>query len=87
MSEGLDIKAFSLAAGISWALGVLLLGVGSMLVPSWQVAVDFLANFYVGYGSNISGAVIGAVYGFVDVFVGLYFFLWLYNYLKENLPF
>lgn len=87
MPEDFDAKAFSLAGGVSWALAVLILGIGSMFVPSWQVAVNWLSNFYVGYASSVTGSVIGALYGFIDVFVGLYFFLWLYNYFRENPPF
>lgn len=82
MPQGFDSRAFSLAAGISWGLGVLLLGLGSNVFPGWQVAVEWLNTFYVGYSSSVAGSLIGAVYGFVDVFVGLYFFLWLYEYLK-----
>ncbi len=82
-----DTKAISLAGGVSWALGVLLLGLGSMFVPSWQVAVDWLANFYIGYGASVIGSLLGALYGFFDVFIGLYVFFWLYNYFRENPPF
>lgn len=82
-----DEKAISLAGGICWSLAVLLLGLGSMFVSSWQIAVDWLANFYIGYGSTVTGSLLGAFYGFVDVFVGLYVFFWLYNYFRENPPF
>lgn len=83
MSE-FDGKAFSLAAGLMWSMAVLALGVGSMFIQSWQIAVEWLGNFYVGYTSTIAGSALGAVYGFIDVFVGLYAFFWLYNYFREN---
>ncbi len=86
MVDGFDKLAFSLAGGVSWGLGVLLVGLGSIVVPSWQIFVDWLGNFYIGYSSSIVGSIIGGIYGFFDVFIGLYVFLLLYYYFKHKLP-
>lgn len=80
-----DNKAFSLAGGITWALGVFLTGVGSTAVPGWSAAVNWLGQFYIGYAPTFIGSVIGAVWAFLDVAIGLYVFLYLYDYLRENL--
>lgn len=78
-------KAFSLAGGITWALGLFLIAVGSLVIESWAQAVTWLGQFYVGYAPTFVGGLIGAVWGFLDVTVGLYVFLWLYEYLQEKL--
>lgn len=84
MTDKLDAQAIALSTGITWSLGVLTLGLGANLLPSWNVAVDFLANFYIGYSTTITGALTGALTGFLDVAVGLYVLVSLYNYFHEN---
>lgn len=84
MADGIDAEALAMSGGLTWSLGVLVLGLGSMAVPSWQVAVDWLGQFYIGYTSTVVGSLSGAVIGFLDVFIGLYVFASLYNYFREN---
>ncbi len=80
-----DNKAFALAGGITWALSLFLIGLGSIFIGSWAAAVNWVGQFYVGYAPTFTGSLVGAVWGFLDVTIGLYVFLWLYTYLKENL--
>ncbi|MCJ7479285.1 MAG: hypothetical protein MUP63_03870 [Candidatus Nanohaloarchaeota archaeon QJJ-7] len=80
-----DKEAFALAGGTTWALGLFLAAVGSMVIGSWAPAVNWMGQFYLGYAPTLAGGVIGAIWGFLDVTIGLYVFLWLYDYLKKAL--
>ncbi len=86
MTDGVDAKALALAGGISWSLFVLLAGLGSMVIPPWETAVNWLGQFYIGYAPTVTGSVVGGVWAFVDIFIGLYVFGWLYNYFRDNPP-
>lgn len=78
----LDAKAFALALGILWGLGVLVM---SFIATKGYGAefVSFLGNVYLGYDMTVKGAVIGAVWGFLDGFIGGWIFAWLYNKLAK----
>ncbi|MDY6773658.1 MAG: hypothetical protein SVS85_00535 [Candidatus Nanohaloarchaea archaeon] len=80
-----DEKAVALAGGLTWSLGALFMGLGSMVFPSWSSLVNWLGQFYLGYGPTVVGSVVGAVWGFFDAALGLYVFFWLYNRFQENL--
>jgi hypothetical protein len=80
MSDGLDARAIALAGGCSWALFTFVAGLGSMWITSWQQAVNWMGQFYVGYAPSFAGSLIGGVWAFFDLFIGLYVFAWLYNY-------
>ncbi|MDY6788671.1 MAG: hypothetical protein SVV03_01780 [Candidatus Nanohaloarchaea archaeon] len=82
--EKIDSKAVSLAGGLTWALALFVGGILSMWIPGWQSMVNWIGQFYVGYGSGFVGSLVGAVWGFFDLFIGLYVFCWLYNYFHEG---
>ncbi|MDD5019540.1 MAG: bacteriophage holin [Candidatus Omnitrophica bacterium] len=79
----LDVKAFGLAAGVIWALGVFLAGVLSALTGWGMGFVGLLCGFYLGYSPTILGSAIGAVWAFVDGLAGGLLFAWLYNKLVK----
>lgn len=77
----LDIKAFALACGIIWGLGVFLL-------TWWVIAFEgasgdrtLIGLVYRGYSLSPAGSVVGLVWGFFDGVVGGALFAWLYNLL------
>jgi len=80
----LDAKAFGLACGILWALGVLALGLMAPFCPWSAHFVNVLAPFYVGYAGGPVGSVIGALWGFADAGIGGLVFAWLYNKLAKT---
>ena len=85
MSAKLDIKAFSLSAGIFWSVSVFFMGFLAMSCTWAGKFVAALGIFYVGYSATILGSVIGAVWAFLDAAIGGAVFAWLYNKLaKEN---
>ncbi len=77
----LNVKAFALACGIIWGLGLFFL-------TWWFIAFDgatreptFIGRIYRGYTICPIGSVIGLVYAFFDALVGGALFAWLYNKL------
>ena len=81
----LNIKAFAVAFGIWW-------GVGILLGTWWVIAMGgatgeptFLGRIYLGYEISPLGSVIGLVWGFVDALIAGAIFAWLYNVLATRL--
>ncbi len=75
----LNAKAFALASGVLWGLGMFVV---TLISAMNGYATDFLlvmASIYPGFSLTFTGAFFGAVYGFVDGFVGGWLFAWLYN--------
>lgn len=75
----LDVKAFALACGILW-------GVGLFALTWWIIAFDgitrditIIGRLYRGYTISPAGSLLGLAYGFVDAFIGGAIFAWLYN--------
>ncbi len=75
----LNVKAFALACGIIWGLGLFIL-------TWWIIAFDgatgeptLIGKCYRGYTISPIGSVIGLAWGSVDGLVGGAVFAWLYN--------
>jgi hypothetical protein len=80
----IDIKAFSLACGLVW-------GIGLPLMTWWIMAFDgpstdptWLGHVYRGYNFTLAGSLIGAVWAFFDGFVGGAVLAWVYNLMQER---
>ena len=75
----LGVVSLGLAFGITWALGMFLLGIAAALF-SWGVrVVAVLSSVYIGYSPSFVGSIAGAVWGFVDGFISGVLMAWLYN--------
>ena len=73
-----NLKALALSLGITWSVGLLLMGWVSAL--GWgEEAVEVLSSFYIGYESSFLGGIIGAAWGFVDGAIGGVIIGFLYN--------
>jgi hypothetical protein len=77
----LNVKAFALAFGLWW-------GVGLFLLTWWLIAFEgasgdptFIGRLYRGYTISPIGSVIGLVWAFFDGAIGGAIFAWLYNVL------
>ena len=75
----LDVKAFALACGILWGLGLFFL-------TWWIIAFEgstgdkcFISLFYRGYNISATGSIIGLLWAFPDGLIGGLIFAWLYN--------
>ncbi len=81
----LNVRAFALAFGIWW-------GVGLFILTWWVIAVGgatgeptFLGRIYLGYEISPLGSVVGLAWGFADGLVGGAIFAWLYNVIATRL--
>lgn len=72
------------ALGITWALGVFLVGALALLWNIGTPFVDLFASLYYGYAATWMGSVIGAAWGFVDAFIFGIIFAWLYNFFMSR---
>jgi hypothetical protein len=79
----LNVKAFSLACGLIW-------GVGLFLLTWWVLALDgptreitFIGRVYRGYTISPVGSIYGLVWGFVDGMIGGAVFAWVYNLIAR----
>ncbi|MBN2170615.1 MAG: bacteriophage holin [Candidatus Krumholzibacteriota bacterium] len=77
----LNVRAFALACGLLW-------GVGLFLATWWIILFDgassgslFLGRLYRGYTVTPIGSLIGLVWALVDGFIGGALLAWLYNLL------
>ena len=75
----LNVKAFAVAFGITW-------GVGLFILTWWIIAfegatgeVTFIGRLYRGYNISPLGSLIGLGWGLVDGAIGGAIFAWLYN--------
>ncbi len=81
--KGLNIKAFSLAVGITWGVSCLFMG--------WTAAfdwgdyfVDVMASFYLGYHPGFIGGIIGGIWGFIDGAILGAILSFLYNHFSAK---
>jgi len=81
----LNPKAFGLACGILWVLGLLVLTFTTIQYGYGTVFTNAMATVYRGYEPTVSGAIIGAVWAFVDAGIGGFVFAWLYNKLAAKM--
>lgn len=73
--------ALGVAAGLTWGLGMLILGVVAMRYNYGKPFVDLMASIYMGYGATLKGSFVGAGWAFVDGFVSGLVFGWVYNFV------
>ena len=80
----LNVKAFALACGLLW-------GIGLFALTWWIIAFDgvthevtFIGRCYRGYNISPLGSVLGLVWGFPDAFVGGAVMAWLYNLIADR---
>ena len=75
----LNVKAFSLTAGILWGVALFLLTIWFICFGYPGGTLSLLGKVYLGYSVTWGGAFIGLIWGFVDAYIGGLIFAWLYN--------
>jgi predicted CDP-diglyceride synthetase/phosphatidate cytidylyltransferase len=84
----LDLKAFALAGGLFWGLGIFLLTWWLLLTQGmWGRGFLFgklIGQVYPGYRVSPEGSVIGLLWGLIDGIVASALFGLLYNLLVEQ---
>jgi hypothetical protein len=80
----LHVKAFALACGILWGLGL-------FVVTWWIIAFEgatgdptFIGRVYRGYAISPTGSFVGLIWALVDGVIGGAIFAWLYNVLATR---
>ena len=81
MSHRLSKRGFAVAAGVLWALAVLLVALANQLWPPYgETALHALASIYPGYQPGTgAGVVVAPLYALVDGAIAGFVFAWLYN--------
>ena len=74
-----DLKGMALAAGMTWGVGMFLLGLTSTYFGWGTALTEMFSSFYIGYAPTLVGSIIGGVWGFVDGAIGGAVFAFLYN--------
>ncbi len=76
----LGVCSFGFALGITWAIGILLMGWVSWWSHGWAAdMVKVVSSVYIGYKAGFWGGIIGAIWAFVDWFIGGVIIAWFYN--------
>lgn len=75
----LNIRAFALACGLLWGLGLFALTWWIILFDGSIAGPTFLGRIYRGFEITPIGSVIGLAWALVDGLVGGAIFAWLYN--------
>lgn len=81
----LNIKAFALACGIIWGVGLM---IGTWWIMVFEGATHeryFLGLIYRGYNISAIGSLLGLIYGFFDGLIGGALLAWLYNLLSQKM--
>ncbi|OIO80414.1 hypothetical protein AUJ84_03580 [Candidatus Pacearchaeota archaeon CG1_02_32_132] len=79
MKNGCDVRKLALSLGLTWSLGIFVLGLAAMFWGWGTGVVILLGTLYLGYDSTFLGSIIGAVWAFVDGFVAGWLIAWIYN--------
>ncbi|MBU2565997.1 membrane-associated protein [Patescibacteria group bacterium] len=81
--QKLDIKAFAIAAGISW--GIYMLFLGWIAVDGYAAGiVHIIGSAYIGFKPGFVGGIIGGIFGFFDGAVGGAIIALIYNSLLKK---
>lgn len=77
---------FGLALGVTWAIGVFLLGIVAAWLGWGHALVHPLGSLYIGFEATLVGSLIGAIWGFVDAFIFGVILAFFYNLFNRCCP-
>jgi len=80
----LNIKAFALACGLIWGLGLFLLTWWIIAIEGITEEVTFIGRIYRGYSITPLGSFIGLIWALIDGAIGGAIFAWLYNLISPG---
>ena len=79
----LNVKAFSLAFGITFGIYMLFLGWVSAI--GWGIRdVSVISDLYLGYGPGFVGGIIGGIWGFIDGAICGFLISYFYNLMLKK---
>lgn len=79
----LSVWGFAFAAGITWALGTLILGLLSWYFHWGVEMVRVAGTVYKGFAPTLEGSLWGVVWGFADGFIGGLILAAIYNWITS----
>lgn len=77
--QKLDVRAMTIAFGVTWGAGVLLLGLLAWLLGWGVPMVTVLGSLYLGFTTTLAGTVIGTIWALVDGAIAGAILAWIYN--------
>ena len=81
--EKIDVKALSIALGVSWMLCILFAGIIAMY--GWGTSfVEVMSSVYLGYEATPLGIIIGAIWAFIDGAIAGAVIALVYNFTTEK---
>ncbi len=80
----LNVKAFALACGLIWGLGLFLLTWWIIAIEGVTEEVTFIGRIYRGYNITPLGSFIGLIWAFIDGAIAGAIFAWLYNLIARR---
>jgi len=85
MAMKLNIKGLAIAAGITWAAVVLMVGLANLVWAGYGAAfLATVSSVYPGFEpGSLMQVFIGTGYGFVDGAIGGAVFAWVYNLFSD----
>jgi hypothetical protein len=75
----LNVKAFALAFGLIWGLGLFCLTWWIIVLDGATGETTIIGQVYRGFNISPIGSLIGLVWAFADGVIGGAIFAWLYN--------
>jgi fermentation-respiration switch protein FrsA (DUF1100 family) len=82
----LNVKAFALACGLIWGLGLFLLTWWIILFEGATGEITTIGRIYRGFNISPVGSVIGLIWALIDGTIGGAIFAWLYNLIANRIP-
>lgn len=76
----LNTKAFALACGLVWGIGLMLITWWIMLIDGATGEITFIGKVYRGYSISLGGSFMGLVWGLIDGAIGGAILAGVYNY-------
>ena len=76
----LNTKAFALACGLVWGIGLMLITWWIMLMDGTTGEITFIGKVYRGYSISLGGSFMGLVWGLIDGAIGGAILAGIYNY-------
>lgn len=76
----LHVVAFGMGIGVTWALGLFIVGLLAVYTSTGVDMVNALGDLYVGFKPTLGGVFIGTVWALVDGFIGGAIIAFVYNY-------
>lgn len=80
----LSVCGLGVGLGVSWAFGVLVLGILSAAFGYGTEVVHLLSSVYKGYVATPLGIVIGTLWAFFDGFIAGVVMAWIYNLVVKS---